>query len=237
VNVALLATWSATARPAATAIPTGTATRRHRMWTARSISVQASAPASGRCQRGLRCRRRDGARCNVGVLAHLTKRGCDQQRQEAMLRSRRSILCRPIPPGSVYSPERVFCPLKTGASALREDPSVSPVPALTPAMDEDQVGDAAKRALPLRPARAGVCRSSAGVLGSRPRKSSRAGIRGGRSTDARVDALARARSASGEVRGGDSHSGEGRERSRYVNARRGSRNSRSGSSPSHRSRG
>jgi hypothetical protein len=52
----------------------------------------------------------------------------------------------------------------------------------------------------------------------------------GRSADARVDALARARSASGEVRGGDSHSGEGRERSRYVNARRGSRNSRSGSS-------
>jgi hypothetical protein len=77
-----------------------------------------------------------------------------------------------------------------------------------------------------------VCRSSAGLLGSRPEQAS-----AGRSADARVDALARARSASGEVRGGDSHSGEGRERSRYVNARRGSRNNRSGSSPFRRLRG
>jgi len=41
------------------------------------------------------------------------------------------------------------------------------------AWDEDPFGGAARRLLPLRPARAGVCRSSAGVLGSRPERARR----------------------------------------------------------------
>jgi hypothetical protein len=93
------------------------------------------------------------------AASHSSSTRCSSPRRRTCRRCSRPSRCRACETRALCSSP------KAGTSSARDE---------THAWDEDPFGGAARRLLPLRPARAGVCRSTAGVLGSRPKQARRA---------------------------------------------------------------